>query len=244
MFERSLIERAKGGRPWTMAGFAIQMTMLCAALAVPLFYPDILAVPIAKIGVLIPLRPTPEAERPAASAPSKGPAKMRMAPVPAFIAPTDYNHPVATFVDGPELSIPILNPTVAAGHGVEIAFGSGMLPGTIAPPPAKPPEVKKPAIEQKPFPVGGKVQEAMLLHRVLPVYPPLARQARISGMVRLEGIIGKDGVIQQLRVISGHPLLTKAALDAVQQWRYRPTYLNGVAVEVLAPIDVNFVLSQ
>ena len=85
---------------------------------------------------------------------------------------------------------------------------------------------------------------AKVVRRILPVYPPLARQARVSGNVKLLGVISKDGTIQQLQVISGHPLLVNAALDAVRQWVYRPTLLNGEPVEVVAPIDVNFTLAQ
>jgi protein TonB len=62
--------------------------------------------------------------------------------------------------------------------------------------------------------------------------------------VRLEGVVAKDGTVQRLRVLSGHPLLAPAALEAVSQWRYRPTFLNGDPVEVIAPIDVNFVLAR
>jgi protein TonB len=72
----------------------------------------------------------------------------------------------------------------------------------------------------------------------------LARQARIQGTVKLEADISKDGTIENLKVISGHPLLIQAALDAVKQWRYQPTLLNGVAVEVVTTIDVNFTLGQ
>ena len=78
----------------------------------------------------------------------------------------------------------------------------------------------------------------------MPVYPPLARQARISGTVRLEGVISRTGHVINLQVVSGHPLLATAALDAVRQWVYRPTLLNGEAVEVIAPIEVHFTLSQ
>jgi periplasmic protein TonB len=82
-----------------------------------------------------------------------------------------------------------------------------------------------------------------MVRRILPVYPPLAKQARVSGTVRLQGIISKEGTIQQLQVVSGHPLLVPAAIEAVKQWIYRPTLLNGEPVEVIAPIDVNFTLS-
>src|SRR6516225_6059202 len=92
--------------------------------------------------------------------------------------------------------------------------------------------------------VGGAVQAAKLVNRVQPVYPPLARQTRISGTVKLHAIIGKDGTVQQLQVVSGHPLLVQAALDAVKQWRYQPTLLNGEPVEVDTEIDVIFSLAQ
>jgi protein TonB len=79
---------------------------------------------------------------------------------------------------------------------------------------------------------------------VTPVYPPLARQTRISGTVRLHAIIAKDGTVQQLEVLSGHPLLVQSALDAVRQWRYQPTLLNGEPVEVDTTVDVIFSLNQ
>jgi protein TonB len=92
--------------------------------------------------------------------------------------------------------------------------------------------------------VGGNVQSAKLIKQVVPVYPQLARQMRISGIVQLLGFIAKDGTIQRLQVLSGHPLLRQAAIDAVSQWVYRPTILNGQPVEVEAPIDVIFNLSR
>ncbi|HVH72267.1 MAG TPA: energy transducer TonB, partial [Candidatus Dormibacteraeota bacterium] len=125
-----------------------------------------------------------------------------------------------------------------------VAGGSmgGVLGGVIggvgtAPPPPKP----RPT---GPVRVGGNVQAARIVNRVQPVYPPLARQTRISGTVRLHAIISKDGTIQQLEVMSGHPLLQQAALDAVRQWRYQPTLLNGEPVEVDTTIDVIFSLNQ
>jgi protein TonB len=76
----------------------------------------------------------------------------------------------------------------------------------------------------------------------MPVYPALGRQVRVSGTVRLMGIIAKDGHIRELKLLSGHPMLSPAALDAVRQWIYSPTTLNGEPVEVEAPIDVIFEL--
>jgi periplasmic protein TonB len=88
------------------------------------------------------------------------------------------------------------------------------------------------------------VQLAMLIHEVKPPYPPLAKAARISGVVRLAAVIARDGTIRNLQLLSGPPMLVKAALDAVQQWRYKPTLLSGEPVEVITEIDVNFTLTN
>ena len=88
------------------------------------------------------------------------------------------------------------------------------------------------------------MQAAAKLRGVNPSYPPLAKQARIQGHVVFEAIIGRDGTIQNLRLVSGHPLLVPAAQAAVSQWLYHPTLLNGEPVEVMTSIDVNFTLSQ
>jgi protein TonB len=77
---------------------------------------------------------------------------------------------------------------------------------------------------------------------VKPVYPTLARTTRTQGVVVLEAVISKSGSIDSLRVISGHPLLTQAALDAVQQWKYRPTMLSGEPVDVVTTVTVTFTL--
>jgi protein TonB len=102
------------------------------------------------------------------------------------------------------------------------------------------PPVKSPFAEPRRISV---VQPARVLHRVEPIYPALARTARISGTVELTGVIATDGRIRELRVISGHPFLAQAALEAVRHWVYEPTVLNGEAVEVVAPITVTFRLN-
>ncbi len=92
--------------------------------------------------------------------------------------------------------------------------------------------------------VGANVQSAQLIKRVQPVYPPDAKAAGIQGAVRLNAVIGPEGAIKSLAAVSGHPLLVPAAMDAVKQWVYRPTMLNGVAVDVSTEIEVNFTLSK
>lgn len=92
--------------------------------------------------------------------------------------------------------------------------------------------------------VGGGVQAANLIKKVAPKYPPEAKQARLQGTVRFNATIGPDGTIQNLEVISGHPMLVAASMDAVRQWVYKPTLLNGNPVTVMTTIDVNFTLTQ
>jgi protein TonB len=84
---------------------------------------------------------------------------------------------------------------------------------------------------------------AMLVHRVEPQYPPIAKIAHISGVVHLRAIIGKDGTVRELEVVDGNPLLAQAARVAVQNWRYQPTRLNGEPVEVETYVTVNFILN-
>lgn len=85
--------------------------------------------------------------------------------------------------------------------------------------------------------------EGNLIHKIQPEYPLVAKAARIQGAVVLRALISKDGSIENLRVLGGHPMLVKAAIDAVSRWRYRPYYLNGEPVEVETQVTVNFVLA-
>jgi TonB family protein len=92
--------------------------------------------------------------------------------------------------------------------------------------------------------VDAQVQKAKVIQQTAPEYPALARQTRIEGTVRLEAIIDKDGKVKELRVLSGHPLLIQSALNAVRQWQYAPTSLNGKRVKVLTEIDVIYTLER
>ena len=87
-------------------------------------------------------------------------------------------------------------------------------------------------------------KQAKLILQPRPVYPPLAKQARISGVVHLQAVLAADGTVKNLTVISGHPLLVPAALESVRQWVYQQTLLNGEPVEVTTQIDVNFTLLE
>ena len=92
--------------------------------------------------------------------------------------------------------------------------------------------------------VGGNVEAANIVQKVTPIYPAEAKANRVQGSVRFTVIIGKDGRVQNLTLVSGDPVLAQAAKDAVQQWVYKPTLLNGDPVEVMTQVDVNFTLSQ
>lgn len=105
------------------------------------------------------------------------------------------------------------------------------------------PNVTLPPPQPRPRPrVSEGVQQALLVHRVQPGYPILARRARLEGTVYLRAIIARDGTVHSLELISGHPILAQAAKEAVLQWRYRPTLLNGEPVEVETHITVVFTL--
>jgi protein TonB len=149
----------------------------------------------------------------------------------------------------PEPPITTVNIRSEEQPGVPIPdLPAGYIPGAIqvteierTPPPVEPLHIAQPVQQEKgPVKRSEGVQEAHLLSRVEPQYPALAIQTRTEGTVRLHAIISRDGRITSLEVISGHPFLVKAALDAVRQWRYRPTLLNGEPVEVETSITVIF----
>jgi TonB family protein len=117
------------------------------------------------------------------------------------------------------------------------SYGPFQLP--VVPHPLPPPSSNVKRIR-----LGPKVKAAKLVFQPQPVYPALAKMARIQGTVRLDAVINRDGTVGYLRVISGHPLLVRAALVAVQRWRYQPTLLNGAQVEVATEIGVDFTLPQ
>jgi protein TonB len=115
----------------------------------------------------------------------------------------------------------------------------GVIGGIISSTPVAVPKVATPQRVR----VSQGVTQGMVLHRVQPSYPPLARQARIQGSVVLQAEISKDGSIQNLHLISGHPMLAPSAIEAVKQWKYKPYILNGEPVEVETTITVNFTLA-
>jgi len=114
----------------------------------------------------------------------------------------------------------------------------GVIGGIISSTPMAVPKVSVQRVR-----VSQGVSQGLLIKKVQPSYPPLARQARIQGTVTLQAEISKDGTIENLRLMSGHPMLAPAAIEAVKQWRYKPYLLNGEPVAVETTVMVNFTLS-
>jgi protein TonB len=91
-----------------------------------------------------------------------------------------------------------------------------------------------------PLRIGGDVRPPERTHFVAPVYPPAAQSARMEGTVILEAVIDAQGVVQDVKILRSVPLLDRAAIDAVRQWRYTPTRLNGVAMPIVMTVTVTF----
>jgi protein TonB len=252
MFEQASIENSGLlKRPWAMTvSFAGQAAALSAVALVSLIQPDSLTPRAAFFtGIVAPPGPAPEHNRSSVRAVTQ-PTKSSLR---IFTAPLSIPKSISSA--GPEL--PMLSPDEpASGSGVIGGIGgpSGQSSGLIGDlmrlpaPPAEPVRrTQERAVANAPakqIHVSTGVQAAKLITQVNPVYPALARQARVAGTVRLTAIIGRDGAIRNLEVLSGHPLLTPSALEAVKKWRYQPTLLNDEPVEVITQIDVNFTLSR
>jgi len=248
MFENTLVDhRGTSRKSWSVVvSFLAQSLLVCVAILIPLLSTDVLPAQRWVSFLLEPPRP------PAGPAPAP---EVRRSPQPqperiadsAFQAPSLIPEKVALITEErlPVQTAPKDGPVPVAGGmpgGVRGALlGINDEPLRVAPPPDPDPKAEETTVPRL-VPVGGKVQAAKLVHRVSPLYPALARQARISGVVLLEAIIAIDGTIRDLRVLQGHPLLARGAIDAVRQWRYQPTLLNGLPVEVITQVEVNYTL--
>jgi protein TonB len=243
MFEQSLLlDHAAAKKTGALAAsLTVQTLAVGVMIALPLIFSDRLPDVPRFISLSLPSPPPPLPPPVEHATSSTSSSRANSGPRKVFTAPTHINDlsqlQDVGFVEAPP-SYASSTDGVPGGTGLAPALGQLFRDTVILPKP------HVPELQAPPTVVGGKVQEANLLKKVIPIYPPLARQARVSGTVELIGIIARDGTIQQLQVVSGHPLLIKSALDAVRQWVYRPTLLNGQAVEVIAPISVIFTLSQ
>jgi protein TonB len=223
--------------------YVCEVLLVGVLVLIPLIYTE--ALPKAQLMTFLvaPPPPPPPPPPPAAAPPVHVIHKVTVEDI--MKAPTVIPKTVRKVVDEPE---PPPNTAMGVVGGVPggMPGGSvggvlgGVIGGVLSGPPPPPPKAATP----KRIRVGGQVEQALQIFAPKPEYPPLAKMARIQGVVRLEAVISKDGVIQDLKMVSGHPLLVKAALEAVSRWRYKPTMLNGEPVEVVTEIDVNFTLSE
>jgi protein TonB len=236
-------------RLWsTCLGFTGEALLVaCAALA-PLVSPQALPHPQAIMAWLLPATPPPPpaAGNAAKPRPARPPVEQLQSVAVRLTEPTTMPATAAPIVDEP-LAAPGYGVPGGIGTGERNGVPGGMLPSIPDLAPPAPPIEAAPVAAALPAPmppkqvvVGGRVKMAQLIHRVEPLYPPLARQMRTSGVVELVGVIATDGRIRELKLLSGSPLLARAALEAVRQWVYEPTTLNGEPVELVATISVIF----
>jgi periplasmic protein TonB len=228
--DRSRRRRAVG------VSFVIEAVLLGAVVAAPLM--TSIAEPHWKRDVYIPFAPG----SPIRSQPNTKPSRPGepSKPITGTFISTAYARPVPSRPnDSGDSSFPDIEVSSAPG---EIA-APGFLDLHFARPNAPVDEGKKPS-DKKPLKLSEGVVQAQLISRVEPRYPPLAVQIRLEGTVRLRATIDRGGKISSLEAVSGHPLLVEAALEAVRQWRYRPTMLDGEPVEVETTISVIFQLHK
>ena len=257
MFEQTLLAEAPGSkRFWTTCvGVTGQVALVASMILAPMVWPEALPKPTAFLTLLLPAVPLPP--------PPKGmdtPQVVRTVVKHAFISPEGkYIQPIKP---PDKIDMTPDDPPVPGGEYVVGGVANGTTGGVpnglvgsialagaalIAPPrpleTVRPVEKPAPAAETPRIRTGGMVLEGKLISRVEPQYPPLARQMRVQGVVELLAVVGTDGRIRELKMLSGSPLLAPAAIDAVKRWVYRPTFLNSEPVEIMAPITVTFKLN-
>src|SRR5271169_4033558 len=242
MFEDSLVE--SGGRfkskrgTTTVISFVLQICLIGVLVLLPLIFTE--ALPRQQLMTFLVAPPPPPPPPPPAAAPvivkkiqselDNGQLRTPTA-IPKKIEMIKEDEPP-----------PSTGPAGVVGGvpgGVPGGAMGGVLGSVMSSVPTAVPKVATPTRVR----VSQGVSQGLLVHKVTPQYPPLAKQARIQGVVVLQALIGKDGSIQNLHVVSGHPMLTGSALEAVKAWRYKPYYLNGEPVEVETTINVNFTLA-
>ncbi len=249
MFLESLLEtstQAKSRRGWaTLISFLLETSVVGVLILVPLLYTDALPAAVRWVGGAIsmpttdrPPNPTPTGattiHKPNTETGTDGKVH---APDPNAIPDHPYIPKEREIPEPPDLGNGTYIPGAIPGDGTgNNPVIENMVRGITVNKPAEPKAVAPIVISH--------VDEALLIHRVQPQYPEIARVARIQGPVVLRAIIARDGTIRAAEVLSGHPVLARAALDAVRQWRYRPYSLGGHPVEVDTQITVNFILNR
>lgn len=229
MFSDLPTARAYPIRRWTaLASFTLQAAIISVALIDPLLHPEALprvlhplSLPLPNLGDTVPVRQTSDH--------SSG---------TAIHAPIIVNnHRVFMFSPGPSS-----DHEIAQAPGFADVIGTGSGPGvadSIVGGYARP--MPHPVVAERPL-KRSVMMEGNLIHKVEPQYPVMAKQLHIAGAVLVKAVISREGIIENAEVERGHPLLARAALEAVRQWRYRPYYLNNLPIEVETEITVNFVI--
>jgi periplasmic protein TonB len=233
MFDQLIVsgEMEKTHKPWAVTLSAIVQTLILGVMIlIPLIYTE--ALPKGMLNTFL-VAPAPPPPPPPPQPIVKEVRAPKIINIQKMTAPTVIPKNVAMVKDEA--------PVIYTNSGDGVAGGTGnVLGGLLGSGPAAPPPPK--AATPSRIRVGGNVEAASLVNKVTPLYPPIAKTAHVSGTVVLHAIISKDGSIQELQYVSGPPLLMKSAMDAVKEWRYKPTMLNGEPVEVDTTIDVVFTL--
>jgi protein TonB len=245
MFEDSLIEsggrlKTKRGRT-SMVAFIIEFMIIGVMVLIPLIFTE--ALPKQQLMTFLVAPPPPPPPPPPAAAPVKIVKVIQTDIVNGQLrTPTKIPKKIEMIKED-EAPPPVMAAAGVVGGvpgGVPGGSMSGVLGGIVnstsavaVPKMATPTRVR----------VSSGVSQGLLVRRVNPTYPPLARQARIQGVVILQAQISKDGSIENLQLVSGHPMLAPAAIEAVKQWKYKPYLLNGEPVEVDTQVQVNFTLA-
>ncbi len=239
MFQDSLLETgADAGRRRVarIISFAFEALLVVVVIVLPLL--QSVALPRLTSTFLLGTPPPPRSNTPVASGARGGVRTTNVAPLLVLRAPAYIPRIIDMSVRDPEPGPPGI-PGAIPGTGAGDPNG---VPGGIDSVLPPPPIVARPTLPPPRLKVSAGVSQGNLVHEVQPVYPRLAITARVQGSVVLTAVIARDGRIENLRVLSGPPMLVQAALDAVSQWRYRPYLLNNDPVEVETQITVNFKL--
>ena len=248
-------EKDKYQKPSVIGAVLFHGLLILMVLIVPLLLPqsisqrELLITLVSPIGPPPPPPPPPMA-LPAATAPQVAKQPVRSVTTTALIIPTVVPREIAKIVEEP-IAIPVgviggvpggvVGGTIGGVLGGILSTNAAAAAPVLATPPPPPPPPPPPKITvAAPVRVGGAVKEPRPLRMTPPVYPALATKARVSGVVVLEATLTEQGTVEQIRVVSGHPLLVDAAIEAVKQWQYEPTLLNGVPVSVILTAKVRF----
>jgi len=247
MLQESLFEtqrRTKTRKPITVVLSVIAHVVSVAVLVlIPLLQTQALTIAPVDVSLLLPRVEKRQAVPVFSAQPQVQRHSRADSSVPLFTAPQSVPAQIVYVDEPPKPDFGFFPVTGVGSRGPGFGNGAMEVGGpVIDPPPPPPPSPPPPIVNARPYRRGGDVQAASLIYEVKPVYPPIARITRTQGTVVLEAVINKQGTIDTLRVLSGHPVLAQAALDAVKQWKYQPTILNGDPIEVLTTVTVMFTL--